>query len=159
MQTPPTKGHPAPDFTTTTSSGESVTLSALAGSFVVLFFYPRDSTPGCTREACGFRDQWEALNSLGAKVFGISTDSRPSHQKFIEKNLLPFSLLMDESRRITESYGAWGPKTFMGRRFMGTLRTTFLIDPQGRIAHVWEKVKPDQHAVEVVERIRQLMAS
>lgn len=146
-------GERAPDFTTTDSSGNTLTLAGERGHPVVLYFYPRDNTPGCTREACGFRDRWKEFTTKGARVLGVSTDSAKSHQKFIEKHHLPFVLLMDEDKAITEAYGAWGEKTFMGRKFMGTLRKTYLIDSKGRIARIWDKVKPDLHAEEVLEAI------
>jgi len=123
---------------------------------VVVYFYPRDDTPGCTLEACGFRDLHAELLRRRAVVLGVSTDSARSHQKFAEKHRLPFDLLVDEDRRITEAYGAWGQKTFMGRKFMGTLRKTFLIGPDGRIARVWDKVKPATHAAEVLAALDEL---
>jgi thioredoxin-dependent peroxiredoxin len=154
--TPPAVSAPAPDFTAVTGDGRTITLSTLRGQPVVVYFYPRDDTPGCTREACGFRDLHAELLRRRAVVFGVSTDSAKSHRKFAEKHRLPFDLLTDEDRRITEAYGAWGQKTFMGRKFMGTLRKTFLIGPDGRIARIWDKVKPDAHAAEVLAALDEL---
>ncbi len=149
-------GQSAPVFSTSTSSGEQISLVNLRGRPVVLYFYPRDNTPGCTREACGFRDQFADFTLRHAVVLGVSTDSAKSHQKFSEKFQLPFPLLLDEDKRITTAYGAWGEKTFMGRKFMGTLRKTFLIDQNGIIARVWDKVKPDNHAAEVLAALAEL---
>jgi len=146
-------GDPAPDFTAPTSGGQTITLSALKGKPVVLYFYPRDDTPGCTKEACAFRDAWSEFEQKGAVVLGVSTDLVKSHDKFVEKFRLPFTLVADEDRKIAEAYGVWGEKQFMGRKFFGTHRVTFLIGPDGRIKSVWPKVKPDEHAAEVLAAI------
>jgi thioredoxin-dependent peroxiredoxin len=143
-------GDPAPAFSTIDGEGQSVSLADFAGRTVVLYFYPRDNTPGCTKEACAFRDQHAKLRRHHAVVLGVSTDSARSHRKFAEKFDLPFPLLVDEDRKIAEAYGVWGEKTFMGRRFMGTLRQTFLIGTDGRLRQIWDKVKPDTHAAEVL---------
>ena len=144
------EGDPAPDFTAPINGGGTVSLSELRGKNVVLFFYPKDNTPGCTMEACGIRDQFEELKKQGAVVLGVSTDSVKSHDKFVQKFHLPFPLLADEDRKIVEAYGVWGPKRFMGVTYNGTSRVTFLIGPDGRIRKIWPKVKPANHAAEIL---------
>jgi thioredoxin-dependent peroxiredoxin len=146
----PTTGTPAPDFTLPASDGSTVTLSALRGQHVVLYFYPKDDTPGCTIEACSFRDNWHTLEQRGVRVLGISRDSVESHQKFAAKFGLPFTLLSDEGGEVTEKYGVWGEKSMYGKTYMGIFRVTFAIGPDGVIEHVWEKVKPEGHATEVL---------
>lgn len=150
---PLTAGTLAPAFTAATQGGGTVSLADFKGKTVVLFFYPKDSTPGCTTEACSFRDSHAALLKKGAVVLGVSVDSAKSHDKFAKKFELPFPLLADEDHRIVQAYGVWGEKLFMGRRFMGTHRMTFLIGPDGVIRHVWTKVKPDEHVAEVLARL------
>jgi peroxiredoxin Q/BCP len=130
-----------------------VALSDLKGKNVILYFYPRDNTPGCTREACAFRDGFAEFKKKGAVVLGVSTDSAQSHDRFVEKFHLPFPLLADEDKKIVQAYGVWGGKTFLGRKFMGTHRVTFLIGPDGRIKRIWPKVKPQDHAQEVLEAL------
>ena len=120
------------------------------GKPVVLYFYPRDDTPGCTVEACSFRDEHTQLQKKGAVVLGVSTDPLKSHDKFAAKFNLPFPLLVDEDRKIVQAYGVWGEKTFMGRKFDGVHRVTFLIGPDGTIRKIWPKVKPEGHAAEVL---------
>lgn len=144
-------GDPAPDFEAKTQSGKNVRLSDLRGRNVVLYFYPRDDTPGCTREACAFRDDYSAFQRKNAVVLGVSTDSEKSHGKFSAKFKLPFPLLVDEEKQIVQAYGVWGEKKFMGRTFMGTHRVTFLIGPDGKIRHIWTQVKPAEHAQEVLQ--------
>jgi len=139
-------GDLAPDFSAPASGGGTVKLSDFRGQQVILYFYPRDDTPGCTKEACAFRDDFEAFKKKGAVVLGISTDTVKSHDKFVAKYKLPFILVSDEDKRIVNSYGAWGPKQFMGMKFKGTYRITFLIGPDGRIRQVWPAVKPAEHA-------------
>lgn len=146
----PAAGTPAPDFTLPDATGGTVTLSSERGHPVVLYFYPKDDTPGCTTEACDFRDNWHTLEQRGVRVLGISRDSVASHRKFAEKYGLPFTLLSDEGGEVTEKYGVWGEKSMYGKTYMGIARTTFLIGPDGIIQHVWEKVKPAGHAVEVL---------
>lgn len=146
----PTAGTLAPDFTLPDATGDTVTLSAERGHTVVLYFYPKDDTPGCTTEACDFRDNWHTLEQRGVRVLGISRDSVASHQKFAEKYGLPFTLLSDEKGEVTEKYGVWGEKSMYGKTFMGISRVTFAIGPDGVIQHVWEKVKPAGHAAEVL---------
>jgi thioredoxin-dependent peroxiredoxin len=144
------EGDAAPGFTTATSGGGTVSLADFKGKPVVLYFYPKDNTPGCTTEACSFRDHFTALKKKGAVVLGVSTDSVKSHDKFVEKLSLPFTLLADEDKQIVQAYGVWGQKTFMGRKFMGTNRITFLIGPDGRIKRIWTQVKPNEHVQEVL---------
>lgn len=144
------EGDWAPSFSVRTSSGGNVSLADLKGRSVVLYFYPKDDTPGCTREACAFRDQFAEFERRGVVVLGVSTDPVKSHDKFVTKYKLPFALLADEDRAIVKAYGVWGEKTFMGRQYMGTHRVTFLIGPDGRIKRIWPQVKPEQHAAEVL---------
>ena len=144
------EGDKAPDFSAVTNGGGSVSLNDFRGRNVVLYFYPRDDTPGCNREACGFRDHFSALTRKGAVVLGVSTDAVKAHDKFVEKFKLPFLLLADEDKKLVQAYGVWGQKSFLGKKYMGTHRVTFLIDPQGRIKKIWPKVKPKQHAEEVL---------
>ena len=144
-----TAGSLAPDFTLPTDTGESLTLSALRGRTVVLYFYPKDDTSGCTAEACEFRDAMPRFDDLDAVVLGISPDPVASHQKFKQKYELPFALLADTDHAVAERYGVWKEKSMYGRKYMGVERTTFVIASDGRIAHVFEKVKPAGHAAEV----------
>ncbi|WP_027881669.1 thioredoxin-dependent thiol peroxidase [Meiothermus rufus] len=149
-------GDLAPSFTLPDQEGRPHTLEDYRGRWVVLYFYPKDDTPGCTKEACGFRDEKSHLEALGAVVLGISADDVQSHSKFHRKYTLNFPLLADPSQQTIRAYGAWGRKQFMGKEYEGVLRYTYLIDPQGRIARVWDKVKPEQHALEVAEALGQL---
>ena len=155
MPTPLTEGEPAPDFSAETDRGETVSLKDFAGTHVVLYFYPKDDTPGCTTEACNFRDNISRLEAEGAVVLGISLDSVPSHQKFRDKFELPFTLLSDPEHEVADAYGVYGQKTFVGREYMGVDRATFLIGPDGRIEKVWPKVKPDGHADEVLAALQE----
>ena len=155
MPTPLTEGQPAPDFTAETDKGEAVTLKDFAGKHLVLYFYPKDDTPGCTIEACNFRDNLARLESEGAAVLGVSLDSVSSHQKFRDKFELPFTLLSDPEHTVSDAYGVFGPKTFMGREYMGVDRATFVIGPDGALEKVWPKVKPDGHAEEVLAWLRE----
>ena len=145
------EGTTAPAFKTTDANGETVNLKDLKGQKVVLYFYPKDDTPGCTKEACSFRDAWAKFKKRSITVLGVSPDSEASHKKFETKYKLPFTLLADKDHAIADSYGVWGEKKFMGRTYMGVLRTTFLIDEKGKIRKVFEKVKPEDHASEVLE--------
>jgi len=145
------EGTTAPAFKTKDDNGEDVSLKDFKGKKVVLYFYPKDDTPGCTKEACSFRDAYSKFKKQGIKLLGVSPDSEASHQKFITKYKLPFTLLADRDHAIAEAYGVWGEKKFMGRTYMGVLRTTFLIDEKGKIKKVFEKVKPEDHAAEVLE--------
>jgi len=152
----PDVGDKAPAFNLEDQSGKSVKLSDLKGKTVVLYFYPKDDTPGCTREACAFRDEHSALKKAGAVVLGVSPDSGPSHAKFAGKYKLPFPLLADSDHAVSEKYGAWGEKSLYGRKFMGITRSTFLIDASGKVARVWPKVKVDGHVDQVLEAIREI---
>ena len=146
-------GDKAPAFSALTSGGGKLALKELRGKQVVLYFYPKDDTPGCTKEACGFRDLYVELARKGAVVLGVSPDSVAAHDKFVEKYQLTFSLVADEDHKIAEAYGVWGEKQFMGKNYMGVHRATFLIDPDGRIKAIWPKVKPEEHAAEVLEAL------
>jgi len=146
-------GARAPAFSLPSDSGSPVSLKDFKGKTVVLYFYPKDDTSGCTTEACGFRDSWRAVQAAGAVVLGVSPDGPASHQKFRKKYELPFPLLADEDHAVAEAYGAWGEKSMYGRKYFGVLRTTYVIDPAGRIARVFEKVKPRGHAAEVLAAI------
>lgn len=141
----------APDFAVNDADGKSVRLKDLRGKKVVLYFYPKDDTPGCTKEACSFRDSFAQFKKRGIEVFGVSLDSEASHQKFSRKYKLPFRLLADTKRAISEAYGTYGEKKFMGRTYMGNHRMTFLIDEKGKIKKIFSKVKPEDHAEEVLE--------
>jgi len=143
-------GAKAPAFTALSDSGETVSLKDFKGRPVVLYFYPKDDTSGCTTEACEFRDSWRAVQATGAVVLGVSPDGVASHQKFKKKYELPFTLLVDEDHTMAEAYGAWGEKSMYGRKYFGVLRKTFLIDGRGKITHVFPKVKPRGHAAEVL---------
>ena len=147
-------GDPAPAFTALTSGGGTVSLADLRGKHVILYFYPRDDTPGCTKEACAFRDHFAAFQQLGAVVLGVSTDPVKAHDKFAEKFKLPFALLADVDKKIVAAYGVWGEKRFMGRKYLGTHRVTFLIGPDGRIRKIWPLVKPEAHAAEVLATLK-----
>jgi peroxiredoxin Q/BCP len=144
------EGDKAPDFAATDAEGRTVRLKDLRGKKVVLYFYPRDDTPGCTKEACSFRDSFARFKKRGIQVLGVSLDSETSHQKFARKFDLPFRLLADTDRAISESYGTYGEKKFMGRTYMGVHRMTFLIDEKGKIKKIFGKVKPEDHAEEVL---------
>ena len=147
----PKEGTSAPQFTAKDANGETVRLKDLRGEKVVLYFYPKDDTPGCTKEACSFRDEFSKFKKRGIKVIGVSPDREASHKKFAHKYKLPFTLLADPDHSIADAYGVYGEKKFMGRTYMGVKRITFLIDEKGKIKKVFEKVKPDEHASEVLE--------
>lgn len=150
------EGDKAPDFSATTNGGGTISLAELKGKSVVLYFYPKDDTSGCTKEACGFRDHFKEFEKAGAVVLGVSTDPVKSHDKFVNKYNLPFMLLADEDKRIVQAYGVWGEKSFMGRKYKGTFRVTFLIGPDGRIRKIWPQVKPEEHGQEVLAALRNL---
>lgn len=145
------EGNTAPAFKTTDAEGRSVSLKDFRGQRVVLYFYPRDDTPGCTKEACSFRDAFEDFEKADIKVLGISTDNEAAHQKFTKKFDLPFTLLTDTDHSIADKYGTYGQKKFMGRTYLGVHRKTFLIDEKGKIKRIFEKVKVDEHARDVLE--------
>jgi len=150
---PVEEGRPAPDFTLTSDSGETVSLSSLKGSPVVLYFYPKDDTPGCTTQACGIRDAWVEFDRAGAVVLGVSPDDEASHAAFKEKYGLPFALLADTEHEVAEQYGVWGEKTFRGKTYMGVDRSTFVIDADGNVTRVFHKVKPEEHVDQVLEAL------
>jgi peroxiredoxin Q/BCP len=145
-----TVGAAAPAFSAPDQSGKTVSLSDFAGKTVVLYFYPKDDTPGCTTEACSFRDEHTAFEKKGAVVLGISPDNIKSHGKFIEKFSLPFTLLADVDHRIAEAYGVWVEKSMYGKTYMGVERSTFVIDAQGKLKAIYRKVKPAEHIAEVL---------
>jgi thioredoxin-dependent peroxiredoxin len=144
------EGDTAPNFSCRTNGGGEIALADFKGKAVILYFYPRDDTPGCTKEACGFRDDFAAFKKKGAVVLGVSVDSVKAHDKFAAKFKLPFPLLADEDKKIVNDYGVWGQKIFMGRKYDGIHRVTFLIGPDGKIKKIWPKVKPEEHAAEVL---------
>lgn len=150
------EGQPAPDFTMPTDGGGELTLSSLEGKKVVLYFYPKDDTSGCTKEACGFRDQLPNFSGVDAEIVGISKDSVASHDKFKAKYDLPFTLVSDTETKVCEAYGTWVEKSMYGRKYMGIDRATFLIDADGRIAKIWRKVKVPGHVEEVLEAAKGL---
>jgi peroxiredoxin Q/BCP len=143
-------GQVAPAFAGKDQAGNEVSLASLRGSWVTLYFYPKDDTPGCTKEACNFRDNYGAIQAAMATVLGVSGDSQSSHEKFIAKYELPFSLLVDADHGIAQAFGAWGIKKNYGKEYEGVIRSTFIIDPAGKIARVWPRVKPDSHGAEVL---------
>jgi peroxiredoxin Q/BCP len=144
------EGDKAPAFTVATNGGGKISLADCLGKNVILYFYPKDDTPGCTKEACAFRDNFSEFKKRGAVVLGVSPDSVKSHDKFVEKFRLPFTLLADEEKKIVAAYGVWGEKSFMGRKYLGTYRVTFLIGPDGRVKKIWPQVKPEEHAREIL---------
>jgi len=151
----PKEGSVAPNFAAKDANGETVRLKDLRGQKVVLYFYPKDDTPGCTKEACSFRDAFADFKKRDIKVLGVSIDSEASHKKFAAKYKLPFTLLADPDHSIADAYGVYGEKKFMGRTYMGVKRITFLIDEKGKVKKVFEKVKPEEHATDVLEAFKQ----
>ena len=147
------EGKPAPDFELRSDSGESVKLSDLRGKQVVLYFYPKDDTPGCTTQACGIRDAYGEFEREGAVVLGVSPDDERSHVKFKEKYELPFTLLADPDHAVAEKYGVWGEKNYAGKKYMGINRSTFVIDPEGNVARAMLGIKPAGHASEVLDSL------
>ncbi|EKD95011.1 MAG: hypothetical protein ACD_25C00108G0006 [uncultured bacterium] len=150
-------GDVAPKFSLLDQNGVVRTLEEFSGKWLLIYFYPKDNTPGCTTEACEIRDAWGEFKKTGAEVVGISTDSVESHKKFGEKHSLPFTLLSDSEKKVVEEYGVWGMKSFMGKSFMGTRRTSFLISPDGKITKIYENVLPAIHAEEVLRDIQTLL--
>ncbi|MEN1679738.1 MAG: thioredoxin-dependent thiol peroxidase [Planctomycetota bacterium] len=150
------EGAKAPAFTLTADDGSKVRLSELKGSPVVLYFYPKDDTPGCTKEACAFRDLKDTIKDLGAVVLGVSPDSEASHVKFRDKYELNFPLLADTDHKVAEKYGAWREKNMYGKKSMGIQRSTFLIDGSGKVAKLWKRVKVDGHDEQVIEALKEL---
>lgn len=147
------EGKPAPDFELTSDSGDTVRLSDFMGKPVVVYFYPRDDTPGCTAQACGIRDNYESFGERGAVVLGISPDDESSHVKFKQKYGLPFTLLADPDHQVAETYGVWGERKLYGKTYMGIERSTFVIDSDGNVARVMRRVKPDTHAQQVLDSL------
>jgi len=150
---PVEEGTPAPDFALKTDSGDTLSISSLKGRPVVLYFYPKDDTPGCTAQACAIRDAWGEFEKAGAVVLGVSPDGEASHATFKEKYDLPFTLLADTDHQVAEDYGVWAEKTYAGKTYMGVDRSTFVIDADGNVAKVFLKVKPDEHADQVLEAL------
>lgn len=149
------KGDKAPDFEGVDQHGNTVSLKDFKGNKLILYFYPKDNTPGCTAEACNLRDNYDLWLSKGYKVVGVSPDSVASHQKFAEKHQLPFPLIADEEKKIIKAYGAWGPKKLYGREYEGLLRTTFVIDENGKIEEVFTKVKTKDHTNQILKTINE----
>ncbi|MEH2386780.1 MAG: thioredoxin-dependent thiol peroxidase [Nostoc sp.] len=152
-------GQPAPDFSTSDQNGNSVILDDLSSQWIVLYFYPKDDTPGCTTEAKDFTELYQDFGALGAKILGVSPDSGKSHCKFISKHNLSITLLSDPEHILTEAYGAWQLKKFMGKEYMGVARSTFLISPDKIIAYTWSNVKTKGHAQAVLTKLRELAAT
>ena len=147
----------APDFELPNNLGEKTSLSDYIGNPVVLYFYPKDDTPGCTTEACNFRDDFDEYQKLGVEIIGVSPDTVKSHTKFISKHKLPFLLLADEDHKVCEMYGVWGKKKIFGKEYFGVLRTTFLIDKDGNLVREFKGVKPVRHSKEVIDAIHELL--
>lgn len=143
-------GQPAPDFTAPDQNGEAITLSQFKGQKVVLYFYPRDNTPGCTAEACNLRDNYSALQQAGYQVIGVSTDTEQKHRNFIAKHELPFPLIADTEHKVHDLYGTWQLKKNYGKEYMGTVRTTFIIDENGNISDIIKKVKTKEHTAQIL---------
>ena len=152
-------GQVAPDFSLSDQSGTSHHLAAYRGQWVLLYFYPKDDTPGCTKEACGLRDRFAEFQQLKAVVLGVSIDSVESHKQFADKFKLPFPLLADTQKQVVQAYGVWGPRQFLGKEYMGIARTSFLIDPQGKITKIYPKVKPEEHTDEILKDLAQFGAN
>ncbi len=149
--TPLQPGDKAPEFTAQNQDGATISLTDFLGKKVVLYFYPKDQTPGCTAQACNLRDHHSELQQAGYEVLGVSTDSIASHRKFADKQQLPFTLIADEDRKINKAYGVWQEKSMYGRKYMGTARTTFVIDEQGMITRIIEKVKTGEHTAQILK--------
>ena len=150
----PKEGINAPDFNLPASTGANITLKDLKGKNVVVYFYPKDDTPGCTIEACGLRDSFNEIEKLNTVILGVSPDSVKSHGKFISKFQLPFALLADEDKKMCQEYGVWVEKSMYGKKYMGVARTTFIIDKNGKIAKIFEKVKPEGHNEEIISALK-----
>jgi thioredoxin-dependent peroxiredoxin len=147
-------GAKAPDFKTVDQNGKKVSLKDFKGKRVILYFYPKDDTPGCTKEACAFRDNFPDFSKLKVDILGVSVDDEKSHKKFADKYELPFTLLVDTDKKIVEAYGVWGEKSLYGKKYMGTNRVTYLIDETGHISAVFPKVKPESHAEELLDLLK-----
>lgn len=146
-------GDKAPDFTARNQNGDEISLSDFKGKKVVLYFYPKDDTPGCTKEACNLRDNYQALKDEGFEILGVSTDDVKSHDKFVNKYSLPFDLVADPDKKIVNDYGVWKEKNMYGKKYMGTVRTTFVIDEEGNIIEIFKKVKTDDHTSQILEKV------
>ena len=155
----PKQNSPAPEFTLPDQDGKMHSLADYRGTWVLLYFYPKDDTPGCTKEACAIRDNFPDFKKLKMAVLGVSTDSVKSHKKFEEKYGLPFTLLADEDKEVVKLYGVWGKKKFAGNEYEGTFRTSFLIDPDGNIAKIYENVKPEKHTEEILTDLKEAQAA
>jgi len=155
----PKVGDRAPEFKLASTEGKKIALKDFKGQWVVLYFYPKDDTPGCTKEACGFRDSLSSIKSQDAVVLGVSTDGMPSHDKFRQKYELNFPLLSDETADVPKMYGAWKEKNMYGRRYWGVARITYIIGPDGRVAKVYKKVKAEEHAAEILADLKALKAA
>jgi len=151
------EGEKSPKLTLPDQNGDKISLSDFKGKWVILYFYPKDMTPGCTTEACNFRDEYSAFQKKGIVVLGISKDSIARHKKFEEKHELPFPLLSDESGNVCEDFGVWQEKSLYGKKFMGIIRSTFIINPDGNIAKVYPKVKVNEHVEEILKDLHDLM--
>ncbi len=149
-------GDKAPSFKLKNQDAKVISLADLKGKPIVLYFYPKDDTSGCTKEACNFRDEFPKFGKMKAEIIGVSADSVESHKKFAEKYKLPFNLLSDEKKEVVEKYGVWQEKSMYGKKYMGIVRTTFIIDGQGKIRKIFEKVKVDEHNQEVMEALKEL---
>jgi peroxiredoxin Q/BCP len=149
-------GDKAPSFKLKNQNAKVISLADLKGKPIVLYFYPKDDTSGCTKEACNFRDEFPKFGKMKAEIIGVSADSVESHKKFAEKYKLPFNLLSDEKKEVVEKYGVWQEKSMYGKKYMGIVRTTFIIDEQGKIRKIFEKVKVDEHNQEVMEALKEL---
>lgn len=148
----------APNFSAVDENGQAHTLASYKGKWLVIYFYPKDMTPGCTVEACAFRDNYEALQAKGVELLGVSKDSGTSHQKFVTKHDLPFPLLVDADLSVAKGFGAFGKKKFMGREYEGILRNTYIVDPKGEIVKTYESVKPIGHAKQILKDLAELQA-
>jgi thioredoxin-dependent peroxiredoxin len=158
QDTMPESGQPAPTFSGTSADGETLSLGDFEGQWLLLYFYPRDNTPGCTKQACNLRDNFDALQEKGIAVVGVSDDDAASHERFVDKYDLPFPLLADTEREVMTEYGTYGEKNMYGRKVMGTKRTSFLIGPDGIVRHVFKKPKTGEHAEEVIAVYENLAA-
>ncbi len=147
-------GATAPGFKSIDQNGEPISLAEFKGKKVVLYFYPKDDTPGCTKEACAFRDSFPKFKKLNVEVLGVSVDDQKKHKKFAEKFDLPFRLVVDDEKKIVQDYGVWGEKSMYGKKYFGTNRVTYLIDETGKIEHVFPKVKPETHAEEILALLK-----
>ena len=153
---PISEGQPAPDFTLPTTEGRAVALDSFRGHPVVIYFYPADDTPGCTRQACGLRDVYGQITDAGVVVLGVSPDDEASHERFARKYNLPFLLLSDSDHAVSEQYGVWQEKTSFGKTYWGVVRSTFIVGPDGTLRHIWRGVKPDTHADKVLAALREM---